>query len=91
MRRLSSARLASFAALILVCVGLTATLGAKKAPPVITAAAPNAGQTMLFIVGENFDAQSVVYLGGLQLGGVVVNGGGTAISVPLPPGAQPGT
>ena len=65
----------------------------RTPPPqvVVTAAAADTSQSLLFVAGQGFTPSAVVFLGGLPLGGVVVNGPGTALSALLPPGVPPGS
>jgi hypothetical protein len=56
----------------------------------IHSATTDALQTVLFVEGKNFSSNSAVYLGGVQLGGVVVNAAGTALTVPIT-GTLPGS
>ena len=58
---------------------------------VVTAATADTSQSLLFVAGQGFTPSAVVFLGGLPLGGVVVNGPGTALSALLPPGVPPGS
>ncbi len=75
--------------------GGPASLSAQgRTPPpqvVVTAAAADTSQSLLFVAGQGFTPAAVVFLGGLPLGGVVVNAQGTALSALLPPGVPPGS
>jgi hypothetical protein len=64
---------------------------AQPAPQVlIHTAAANDLQTVLFVEGKNFAANTVVYLGGAPLGGVAVNSTGTALTATIT-GTLPGS
>ncbi len=65
----------------------------RTPPPqvVVTAAAADTSQSLLFVAGQGFTPSAVVFLAGQPLGGVVVNGQGTALSALLPPGVPPGS
>src|SRR5688572_15244729 len=56
----------------------------------IHAAAANATQTVLFVEGKNFASNSAVYLGGVPLGGVMVNPTGTVLTATIT-GTLPGS
>lgn len=71
---------------------LQALAQGQNPPPqvVIYAAVADAPQTTLYVDGVNFVQGARVFLGGLELGGVIVNGTGTALSADItgvPPGS----
>lgn len=78
---------------LLLAAAIAVPLAAQTQPNqvTITAAAADANQTTIFVEGRNFAAGAQVFLAGTPLGGVVVAGGGTALSAALPPGVAPGT
>jgi hypothetical protein len=57
---------------------------------VIHSATTDAAQTVLFVEGQNFSSSSLVFLGGVPLGGVVVNAAGTALTATIT-GTLPGS
>jgi hypothetical protein len=70
---------------------LTAPASAQPTPQVvIDSATANAAQTVLFVEGRNFGAQPDVLLGGVPLGGVVVNADGTRLTATID-GVAPGS
>ena len=75
------------------CDAASSSAQGRTPPPqvVVTAAAADTSQSLLFVAGQGFTPAAVVFLGGQPLGGVVVNGQGTALSALLPPGVPPGS
>src|SRR5262245_53168778 len=77
------------ASLLLTCAAAPA-MGQPQPQVLIHAATTDAAQTVLFVEGNNFAPNAVVYLGGVRLGGVVVNASGTALTATIT-GALPGS
>lgn len=76
-----------------LCDAASSSAQGRTPPPqvVVTAAAADLSQSLLFVAGQGFTPAAVVFLGGQPLGGVVVNGQGTALSALLPPNLPPGS
>ena len=75
----------------LLFLSTTATAFAQTPSPVrIHAASTDELQQVLFVEGENFSSNSAVYLGGVPLGGAVVNATGTALTANIT-GTLPGS
>ena len=71
---------------------LSAQGGPNKQPaPSIQAASTDAARTTLFISGANFSSTVSVYLGSLQLGGILIGGQGTQLIASLPPSVAVGS
>ena len=89
-------RFTMVAVLVLVwqhSVAVSSSAQGRTPPPqvVVTAAAADTSQSRLFVAGHGFTPAAVVFLGGQPLGGVVVNGQGTALSALLPPDVPAGS
>jgi len=65
--------------------------GNKQPAPSIQAASTDAARTTLFISGANFSSTVSVYLGSLQLGGILIGGQGTQLIASLPPSVAVGS
>jgi len=72
-------RLATAVATSIVVITSTGFAQTLSSIPVIYAAAAHADQTTLIVQGRNFAPDAAVYLGGVPLGGVSVNGAGTVL------------
>ena len=71
------------ACLACLCLASSPTL-AQKQTPIIFVASVSADGTVLFLEGSGFPASPTVTFGGVILGGVVVNSGGTSASASMP-------
>ena len=79
------------ALVFLLWLSVTTTAFAQAETQVlIHSATTDALQTVVFVEGENFSSNSAVYLGGVPLGGVVVNAAGTALTATIT-GTLPGS
>lgn len=75
--------------LFLVCS--TTTIMAQGVVVGITSASSDVNQTVLFVNGTNFTADTTVFLAGNQLFGVVVDVNGSSLIADLPAGILPGS
>jgi hypothetical protein len=65
--------------------------GNKQPAPTIQAASTDVARTTLYISGANFSSTISVYLGSLQLGGILIGGQGTQLIAQLPPSVAVGS
>jgi hypothetical protein len=79
----------AFAAVLWVCAAAPA-LAQTPTQVLIHSATTDASHTVLFVEGQSFSSNSAVYLGGVPLGGVVVNAAGTALTATIT-GTLPGS
>jgi hypothetical protein len=91
MQRSIRALIALTAALMLSASVMPLAAQGINAKPQIAAAASDPALTTLFVNGENFTSNALVYLAGVPLGNVVVSSGGTQLSAALPAGLLPGS
>jgi hypothetical protein len=81
MNRLNLVVVAAVCLAIMLLATLSARAQGNTPPPqvVVYAAAADASQTTLHVRGVNFNQNSRVFLGGIELGGVLVDGSGTVL------------
>ena len=77
-------------ALVLFLYAAAAAFAQTPNQVVIHSATTDTFQDVLFVEGHNFTPTSAVYLAGVELGGVVVNAAGTALTATIT-GTLPGT
>jgi hypothetical protein len=88
--RFSIPALTRYAIAFLVTFAAAAASAQSQPQVVIDSAAADAAQTVLFVEGRDFASNAAVYLGGVSLGGVVVNSAGTALTATIT-GTLPGS